>query len=42
MDLKYFEVIEKVINVREDKSIISQQTLITPKGQDWLTSRYSE
>jgi len=42
MDLKYFEVIEKVINVREDKSIISQQTLITPKGQDWLTSRYYE
>lgn len=41
IDAGYFEVIEDIINVNEEKSINTIQTLITPKGQDYLTKKYS-
>jgi anti-repressor protein len=39
IDQGYFEVIETPINISDDKTLISQQTLITPKGQEWLSKR---
>ncbi len=36
----YFEVIETPINVYIDTVIVKQQTLITPKGQKWLSNKY--
>ena len=40
IDAGYFEVIENVLPVKGDKIIHTTLTLITPKGQDYLTNKF--
>lgn len=40
IDAGYFEVIEDILPIKGDKIIHTTQTLITPKGQNYLTNKF--